>query len=137
MPAKDLYHDTVVTALEKDGWRVRQQQVYLRHRKRRLYIDLRAEHSARGDVAIIEVKSFLKTTAVLDDLAFAVGKYMLYRQFLRALNEHSALYLAVPVSAYNGVLSEPLSLALLREANVALLVFEPVTEDVVKWINTL
>ena len=40
MPAKDIYHDTVRTALDKDGWTITHDPLIIRWGKRALYIDL-------------------------------------------------------------------------------------------------
>ena len=43
MPAKDLYHDTVRIALEKEGWIITHDPYFVRLGKRRGFIDLGAE----------------------------------------------------------------------------------------------
>ncbi len=40
MPAKDLYHNTVITALEKDGWIITNDPLVIRWGKKDLYVDL-------------------------------------------------------------------------------------------------
>ncbi|NEP07438.1 MAG: hypothetical protein F6K34_23155 [Okeania sp. SIO4D6] len=42
MPAKDIYHNTVKTALEKDDWIVTNDPLVIRWGKRDLYVDLGA-----------------------------------------------------------------------------------------------
>jgi XisH protein len=44
------------------------------------------------------------------------------------------LYLAVPLVAYEGILSEPIGQAVRRDFNLNLVVFDPETEEVVRWI---
>jgi hypothetical protein len=65
MPAKDLYHDTVVQALIKDGWEITDDPLILSYGGRELYVDLGAEKRAiaaqKDDQKIaVEIKSFLK-----------------------------------------------------------------------------
>ena len=43
MPAKDIYHNTVRTALEKDGWTITNDPLPLKIGKRTLSVDLGAE----------------------------------------------------------------------------------------------
>ncbi len=43
MPAKDLYHDTVKTALIKDGWTITNDPLTLNIEDRNLFIDFGAE----------------------------------------------------------------------------------------------
>ena len=46
MPAKDLYHDTVVQALITDGWEIADDRFVLSYGGRELYVDLGAEKRA-------------------------------------------------------------------------------------------
>lgn len=62
MPAKDFYHETVKTALERDGWTITHDPYRIMVGRRRGYIDLGAEIIAaeKGKVKIaVEIKSFL------------------------------------------------------------------------------
>nr|WP_271254365.1 element excision factor XisH family protein [Pseudanabaena sp. Chao 1811] len=43
MPARDIYHNTVKTALEKDGWTITHDPFPLQIGKKRLSVDLGAE----------------------------------------------------------------------------------------------
>ncbi len=43
MPAKDIYHDTVKRALEKDGWTITKENLHLRWGRRDAYVDIAAE----------------------------------------------------------------------------------------------
>ncbi len=43
MPAKDVFHQTVRHALEKDGWTITHDHLLLRYELGNLYIDLGAE----------------------------------------------------------------------------------------------
>ncbi len=42
MPAKDIDRDTVITALEKDGWKITNEQLKLTVGNRSVYVDLGA-----------------------------------------------------------------------------------------------
>jgi hypothetical protein len=44
MPAKDIYHNTVRTALEKDGWTITNDPLPLKIGKRTLNVDLGAKN---------------------------------------------------------------------------------------------
>ena len=43
MPAKDLFHNTVSTALGKDGWIITDEQLFIQVEDVDFYIDLAAE----------------------------------------------------------------------------------------------
>ncbi|MEC4884711.1 MAG: element excision factor XisH family protein [Scytonema sp. PMC 1070.18] len=62
MPAPDLYHDVVCTALIKDGWKITDDPLVLTIGRRSVFVDLGAEKliaAERGsDKIAIEIKSF-------------------------------------------------------------------------------
>lgn len=62
MPARDIYHDTVKTALEKEGWIITDDPLTLRFGGRQLMVDLGAEHllaaEKEGQRIAVEIKSF-------------------------------------------------------------------------------
>ena len=62
MPAKDIYHDTVKRALEKDGWTITKENLHLRWGRRDAYVDIAAEKvftaEKEGRKIAVEVKSF-------------------------------------------------------------------------------
>lgn len=60
MPAKDYYHDTVIQALRRDGWRVTDEQVPVLVGDRWLWIDMRVWHDETALVIFVEVKGFRK-----------------------------------------------------------------------------
>jgi hypothetical protein len=98
MPAKDLYHDSVRVALERDGWTITHDPYTLTFGRRDVFVDLGAEKTTaaeKGNRKIaVEVKSFLGPSEVRD-LEVAIGRYMLYRSLLTRAERDRVLYLAV------------------------------------------
>ena len=76
MPAKDIYHDTVKLALQKDGWTITHDPLPLQIGKKRLSADLCAERLISAERGIhrivVEVKSFVGRSDV-KDLEQALG----------------------------------------------------------------
>ncbi len=70
----------------------------------------------------------------VDYLADAVGKYVLYRATLDYLEIDLPLYMAVPTAAFEGILSEKIGQQTMQKAAVRLIVFDPKTEEIVRWI---
>jgi hypothetical protein len=134
MPAKDYYHDTVKRALVKDGWVVSKEQVKLKIGKRRLWIDLLATKSAQSLAILIEVKGFENSPSLIEELGKATGQYVIYRAAIAAKQLDMPLYLAVPLAAFSGILSEDLGKQVTQETGIKLLVFDPVKEEIVRWI---
>lgn len=85
MPAKDIYHDTVITVLKKEGWVITDDPLKLKWGLRELFVDLGASKllaAQKGEQKIaVEIKSFVKISPVRD-LEEALGQYILYRNIL-------------------------------------------------------
>ena len=106
MPRRDIYHETVKRALEKDGWTITHDPFPLRIGRKRLAIDLGAERTlpaTKGTQEIvIEIKSFLGISDV-KDLQQALGQYVLYQQILKEMQVERDLYLAISNKTFNSV----------------------------------
>ncbi len=98
MPAKDLFHDNVRHALEKDGWNITDDPLTLKWEARNLYVDLGGEKifaaEREGQKIAVEIKSFVSMSEV-KDLENALGQYFLYLIILREKEPMRKLYLAV------------------------------------------
>lgn len=85
-------------------------------------------------IVLIDVKGFEKMPSPVDYLASAVGQYVLYRAALDFVGLATPLYLAVPVAAYEGILDETLGKQAIEAAGIRLVLFDPVTEEISRWI---
>lgn len=138
MPAKDLHHDAVVAALIKDGWTITHDPLHLRWGKKDAYLDLGAEKllaaEKDGRKIGVEIKSF-SGPSLMADLEQALGQFALYETMLARLHPERKLYVALPGDVYDDLFEEPLGKALLEDSRIRLLVFEPESEEVLKWID--
>ncbi|MDY6897347.1 MAG: element excision factor XisH family protein [Cyanobacteriota bacterium] len=70
MPAKDIFHDVVKSALEKEGWNITDDPLFLRFGGLELFIDLGAERiiaAQKGEEKIaVEIKSFVGNSATTE-----------------------------------------------------------------------
>ncbi|MBD2609097.1 XisH family protein [Scytonema hofmannii FACHB-248] len=137
MPRRDIYHDTVKHALQKAGWTITHDPFPLKIGNKRLSADLGAERiigaEKETEKIVVEVKSFVGESDV-KDLEQALGQYILYRQILNEIGEERDLYLAVSRPIFQSVFSIELGQILLNNKIIKLLVFDDVTEVIVKWI---
>ncbi|AFZ08230.1 XisH protein [Oscillatoria nigro-viridis PCC 7112] len=138
MPAKDIYHNTVRTALEKDGWTITNDPLTLEIGDRSLFVDLGAEKilaaEKQGRKIAVEVKSFLSISPV-HDLEEAVGQYIVYEDILELSEPERNIYLAVREEVYLDIFSEPLGQLLLRKKRLKLIVFDSSREIIIRWID--
>ena len=135
--AKDTYHETVKTALIKDGWKITDDPLRLKVASRTLYVDLGAKKllaaEKEGLLIAIEIKSFLGAS-LINNLEQALGQYIIYSQILSQQAPDRLLYLAIPESVFSDFFSEELPQSVIQFNRVKLLVFQPETEEIVQWI---
>jgi hypothetical protein len=138
MPAKDLYHATVKTALIKDGWTITDDPLTLAIGERDLYIDLGAEKLLIADrdnqKIAVEVKSFISPSPV-KDLENALGQYILYEDIIAEEYPERVLYLAVREEIHLTFFTEPIVQISLKKRHIKVLVFDETQEVVVQWIG--
>ena len=136
--AKDVYHDTVRVALEKDGWTITDDPLTLPIGERSVYVDLGAEKlltaEKEGQKIAVEIKSFLSRSPV-KDLEVALGQYVLYKGIMTFREENRQLYLAIRDDVYLDIFSEPIGRIFIENHQLKLIVFDPITEEVVRWIT--
>ncbi len=127
MPRKDLYHDRVVQALQREGWTITDDPLRLAFGGQNLYVDLGAERllgARRGSLMIaVEVKSFVGKSAV-NDLENAVGQYNIYRDVLVKKQSERVLYLALPKRAYKKVFQNEFGRLIAQQQRVLFVVIE-------------
>jgi XisH protein len=138
MPAKDIFHDCVKTALIKDGWTITHDPLSLRIGKKDLFVDLGAEQLLAAEKEsrkiAIEIKSFVSPSE-MRDLAAALGQYVLYQNVLSALQPDRILYLAVRESVFIDLFEEEVGKLLLERQVVKLFTFDPNQEAIARWIS--
>jgi hypothetical protein len=138
MSERDLYHDVVRHALEKDGWTITHDPLTLRLGRREMYVDLGAQRrmaAEKGERKIaVEIKSFA-TGSPVRDLELAVGQLVIYRTVIGQREPDRRLYLAIRDEAYCGIFSEPLGQLAIETNLIPLLVFVAETEEIEQWIE--
>ncbi len=136
--AKDIYHDTVKTALEKDGWTITDELFRLTIGSRSVYIDLGAEKvisaEKEGRKIAVEIKSFISPSPV-NDLENALGQYILYRDGLKRSQPGRILYLAIPDEVYFDFFQEEIAQMVVENNNIKLIIFDIKKAEVVQWIE--
>ncbi len=95
--AKDIFHEAVKVALEKDGWTITHDPYSLEALGTAININLGAEKligAQRGvDYIAVEIKSFIGPSLVYD-FHLALGQYMNYLRALRKSDPVRKLFLA-------------------------------------------
>lgn len=138
MTAKDIFHDVVKVALQKDGWTITHDPFVLEWEERQFAIDLAADrlnevHQDIEKIAVI-VKSFIGATSALK-FPLALVEFLNARSLLQRYNRDRDLYLAVPIQNYTGFLQDSSLQKSLKDARVQTIVFDPSQKAIVEWIE--
>ena len=136
MAAKDIFHDAVRHGLEKDGWKITDDPLYIRIKGVQMYIDLGAEKvigaEKNGQKIAVEIKSFLGASA-LSEFHEALGQYLNYQQALEEQEPLRELFLAVPVDTYDEFFTLPFVHEAVRRHHLKLLVYDSEGEVILSW----
>jgi len=97
--ARDLFHNVVRSALEKDNWLITDDPLNIKCGGVDVEIDLGAERllaaEKQGDKIAVEVKNFTSASKI-SEFHTALGQFINYRTALRIKEQDRTLYLAVP-----------------------------------------
>jgi hypothetical protein len=136
MPAKDLYHDTVRTALIKDGWIITDDPLILKIGRRSAFVDLGAEKliaaERDSEKIAVEIKSFLSPSPI-NDLENAWGQFFFYARALQKREPDRRLYLAVSRNTFETLFQEEAGELLLEEPDFRMIVFDDLSEEIIQW----
>jgi len=137
--ARDLFHNCVKTALQKDGWSITHDPYQLRYGATDVYIDLAAEEAIaaekEGRKIAVEVKSFAGGSTI-SEFHTALGQFLNYRIALEISDEpERVLYLAVPSDTYQLFLSFEPAKTVIKRYGVQLIVYDPDQEVLEQWIE--
>uniref|UniRef100_B8HTF3 XisH protein n=1 Tax=Cyanothece sp. (strain PCC 7425 / ATCC 29141) TaxID=395961 RepID=B8HTF3_CYAP4 len=138
MPAKDIYHEAVKTALILDGWIITADPYRITYEDAELYADLAAERSfsaeRSGQKIVVEVKSFTGRS-LLHDFHAALGQYIIYRQLLQLTAPQYNLYLAIDDITFSNFFQRKSVQTIAKANKLLLLIVDVEKEIIVQWKN--
>jgi XisH protein len=136
--AKDLFHNAVRIALQKENWIITDDPLKLGAGGANFEIDLGAERllaADRGQEKIaIEIKTFASESLITDYHA-ALGQFLNYRLALELNGIDRALYLAVPALVYEAFFQKEFLQISVERYQIQLIIYEPINEVIEQWIN--
>ena len=137
--AKDLFHNTVKIALQKDGWKITHDPYQLRYGVADVYIDLAAEEAIaaekEGRKIAVEVKSFAGGSTI-SEFHTALGQFLNYRVAIEVSSEpERMLYLAVPTDTYQMFLRFEPAKTVIERYEIRLIIYNSTREAIDQWID--
>lgn len=138
MPAKDIFHNLVKHALEKEGWSITHENYHIQIEDSDFFIDLAAEKmlaaEKNGEYIAVEVKSFLSPSPI-SDFHLALGQFLNYRLALHEKDPHRHLFLAVPIDSYETFFCSPFGQKAVQTHQMSLIVYSVQHEVITTWIK--
>ena len=139
MSAKDVFHEVVKIALQKDGWRITHDPFMISVGGVDMSIDLGAEKligaERQGYKISVEVNSFLAKSSPISVFLRALGQFINYRAALKQKERDRILYLAVPLITYEDFFQLEFPKARVEENEIKMIVYDIASEAIVKWKN--
>lgn len=137
MPAKDVFHDKVRRALEKDGWTITDDPYSLKwDDNENLFVDLAAEKlivaQKDSDKIAVEIKTFIGKST-MQDLHLAVGQFVVYRTAIQQTEPDRVLFLAVPMEILRDVFRREKGGMLVEGIGLKIIGFDVEKEVIVEW----
>ena len=135
--ARDIFHNAVKIALQKEGWTITHDPYRIRYGIADIYIDLAAEQTIaaekEGRKIAVEVKSFVGGSAV-SEFHTALGQFLNYRIALEVSEEPDRqLYLAIPRDVYFTFLKLEPAATVVQRYDMKLLIYHPSQEIIEQW----
>ncbi len=134
--ARDLFHDTVKQALQKEQWVITDDPLRFKFGNVNFQVDLAAEQLVAaergGEKIAVEIKSFLNPSAITDFYS-ALGQFLSYRLALESIEPNRKLYLAVPLDVYQTFFQYEFTQNAVQRYQVFLIVYDPANEVIVQW----
>jgi hypothetical protein len=139
MPAKDLFHDAVKSALIKEGWIITDDPLHIKiSLKIDFYIDLGAEKmiaaERNGEKIAVEIKSF-SGKSTMSDFHTALGQFLNYQDALNLKEPERILFLAVPLDTYQTFFQDEFILSSVQKHNLRIIVYNARKEVIEQWIK--
>ena len=139
MSAKDVFHQVVKKALQKDGWQITHDPLSISVGGVNLSIDLAAEKliaaEKEGEKIAVEIKSFLERSSAISEFHTALGQFINYRGALKRRQPDRVLYLAVPLTTYKTFFNLDFPRDMIEENQVKMIIYDVEHEVIAEWIN--
>jgi hypothetical protein len=138
MSAKDVFHNAVKNALQKEGWLITHDPMFISSGGVEMYIDLGAEEliaaEKDGQKIAVEIKTFLGTSDIYE-FNLALGQFLNYRLALEEKEPERTLYLAVPLDTYDTFFSLQFPQRAIQRHQLQLIIYKPESEVIARWQN--
>jgi hypothetical protein len=138
MAARDLFHEAVKIALQKENWVITDDPLKVEVGGAKFEIDLGLERLLAAERAgmkiAVEIKTFLSDSPITDYHA-ALGQFLNYRLVLELSERDRILYLAVPAVVHEAFFQREFLQISVERYQIHRFIYDPVKEVILQWIN--
>lgn len=137
--ARDIFHEIVKHALEKDGWTITHDPLRLSaFNEAKLETDLGSTKIIGAELnqkhIAVEVKGF-KRPSLIYEFHAAYGQYLIYEDAIERRGLNWELYLAIPEVAYRFLEQQEHVLYSIRKRNLRIILFDHNVKKIISWIR--
>jgi hypothetical protein len=137
MPKKDIFHETVKTALQKEGWRITNDPLFIPTEGGvNFFIDLGLEKvigAEKDGVNIaVEIKSFDEYAPVYSFYEI-LGQFLMYEMALQEQVNPWELYIALSILGFKRLDEAPIFNKAIEKFGLKFILFDPLTKTVLEW----
>ena len=137
MPKKDTFHEIVIAALLKEGWEVINDPLFIPTEGGvNFFIDLGLSKiigaTKSGEKIAVEIKSFDSSSPIYSFYEI-LGQFLVYKLAMEEQLKPWKLYVAISQQGFNKLDDAPVIMRASKKYGIKFIIFDPVTETVVKW----
>ncbi len=136
--ARDKTHQFFRETLEKEGWLVTDDPLFVKMGTIPIHIDLGAEKiigaEKDNEKIAVEIKTF-GNSSFITAMYEAIGKFIIYRKALAVLKPERTFYLAIPNDIYKRIQVEPIIKDIFIEERINLILYKTNIQEIVSWIK--
>jgi hypothetical protein len=137
MARRDIHHQILRTALEREGWQVTDDPFFVKIGRKTAEIDLGAERiilaERPSEKIAVEVKSFVGTS-LITEFYKALGQFLMYQRALQNVEPDRILFLAVPQAAYDELSTDIFDFPNFEDLRHRLIIYQPSENTTLTWI---
>ncbi len=138
MPARDIYHDAVKSALIKDNWAIAADPYLIQCEDIDLSADIADSRpiaaEREGHKIVVNIKSFVGRS-LMTDLHLALGQYRVYQMLLQETAPEYDLYLAIDDITYNNFFRREGIDFLVRSSQIKIFVVNIDEQEILQWLS--
>jgi XisH protein len=137
MPKKDNFHESVIIALQKEGWDITNDPLFVPTEGGvNFFIDLGIEKvigaEKNGEKIAVEIKSFNESSPFYSFYEI-LGQFLVYEIALQEQIKPWELYIAMSYWGFKRLEEAPIFNKAIEKYKLQFIIFDPVSKSILEW----